>query len=420
MDQHPSAAAPLSDVPTYFRASVPALARVIGGRPAIYLDSPSGAQMPEPVLRALTDYIRNGMANRHGEFLTSEETEAAIHQARRAVADLIGGRHAHVVFGQNMTSLAFALATALARDWSVAGRRGRVVVSAIDHHANVDPWVTVARDHGFEVAWLPVDPNTVNLDLTQLDRLVRPETTLVAVSMAANAVGSVQDVSTIARRAHEVGAITIVDAVHAVPHLPVNMQALGADVLFCSAYKFFGPHIGVMAVEPELLDRVRIFKVAPAPNSGPEKAETGSQNHEAIAGLAATIAYLEKLGRGRTRAARLHDSMLQIKRYEDHVVGQLLEGLAAIPGIRVYRAPDPNPKTPTVAFTVEGRAPAAIARFCGDRGLLLTHGDFYACNLAETLGVATRGGWVRAGMAPYITSEEVDDALAIIGAAARA
>ncbi len=412
-----SAPPALPQIASYFRASVPALARVVGGRPAIYLDSPNGTQMPEPVLRAMSDYIRHGMANRHGEFLTSEETEASIHRARRAVADLLGSGSAPVVFGQNMTSLAFALATALARDWSAPGL---VVVSEIDHRANVDPWASVACDHGLEVAWLPVDPETVSLDLTQLDRLVAPGTSLVAVSLAANAVGSVQDVRAVTARAHEVGAIAIVDAVHAVPHLPVNMQTLGADVLLCSAYKFFGPHIGIMAVEGDLLDRVRTLKVAPAPLSGPEKAETGSQNHEAIVGLAATIAYLEGLGGGDSPAARLHDSMLRIQRYEDQLVAQMVEGLADIPGLRIYRAPDPRPKTPTVAFTVRGKSPVAITRYCGDRGVLLTHGDFYATILAERVGVAAQGGWIRAGMAPYITPEDVDYALATISAASQA
>lgn len=414
VQEHPSLSARALEVAAQFRSSVPALSRVIGGRRAIYLDSPGGSQMPEPVVQAVTTYIHKGMANRHGAFATSEETEVIIGEARQAIGDLLGAQDAYVVFGQNMTSLAFALATSIGRGWQPYQGQGRVVVSEIDHHANVGPWVSVAQDHDMDVAWLPVDVTNVRLDLTQLEKVVAEQTKLVAVSLAANAVGTVQDVRRIADCAHAVGAIVIVDAVHAVPHVPVDMQGLGADVVFCSAYKFFGPHVGIMAIRRELLDRVRTYKVAPAPERGPDKAETGSQNHEAIAGLAATVSFLAEMGNGETRAARIRETILSIKQYEDDLTGHLISRLQHIPGLHVYRAPDPTPKTPTVAFALAQASPADIARFCGDRGVLVTHGDFYASTLAERLGVSARGGWVRAGMAPYITMEEIDYAADII------
>ncbi len=341
-----------------FRQQTPALSRLADGQPPVYLDAPGGTQMPEPVLEAIRGYVRRGMANRHGAFQTSVETEELIARARDQARALLGADGYAIVFGQNMTSLCFELATSLARDWAPGQSRDQVIVSEIDHHANVDPWRSVAADKGLHVGWLPVDTSRVVLDLGQLDQVVTPRCALTAVALASNAVGTIQDVARIARRAHEVGGITVVDAVHAVPHIAVDAAALGADVVLCSAYKFFGPHIGIMAIREELLDRIRFYKVAPAPARGPDKAELGSQNHEALAGLSAAIEFLAAFGSGGPLRERLTTAIGAIGAAEAPVAAMLQDGLAAIPGVRLYRAPPGEPKTPTIAFTVAGASPS--------------------------------------------------------------
>ncbi len=397
-----------------FRRSTPALSHLTGGAAPIYMDAPGGSQMPQCVLDAMADYIQGGMANRHGEFQTSLETDALLARARRQVSALLNADGYEIVFGQNMTSLTFALATSLARDWVPGGSRDQVVVSEIDHHANVDPWRSVAADRGMELRWLPVDPERVTLNLDQLDAIVTDRCVLTAVGLASNAVGTIQDVARIAARTRESGGISVVDAVHAVPHLPVDLAALGPDVALCSAYKFFGPHIGVMAIRRELLERVRFYKVAPAPESGPDKAELGSQNHEAVAGLSAALGFMESQGQGSTLRERLSSTVQAIAAYEEPLAAAISHGLAAMPGVRVCRAPDGTDRTPTIAFTIAGTNPSAIARACAEQAVFVTNGDFYATTLAARMGVSASGGWVRLGLAPYIGPGEVDRALTVL------
>jgi cysteine desulfurase family protein (TIGR01976 family) len=397
-----------------FRRGTPALSRLVGGKAPVFMDAPGGSQMPGCVMQAMADYIQRGMANRHGAFETSIETEAVLARARQQVSDLLNADGYDIVFGQNMTSLAFALATSLARDWATGGRRSEVVVSEIDHHANVDPWRSVASDKGMDVRWLPVETERVTLDLDQLDAVVTDRCAVTAVSLASNAVGTIQDAGRIARRAREMGGITVVDAVHAVPHVPVDLAGLGADVLFCSAYKFFGPHIGIMAIRRELLERVRFYKVAPAPGTGPDKAELGSQNHEAAAGLCAALDFIAALGEGSTARERFASAMRAIGAYEDTLAATLAQGLAAMPGVTVFRAPNGTARTPTIAFTAATASPAQVASACGEQAVFVTNGDFYATTLARRMGVAESGGWIRAGLAPYIGPAEVDRALTVI------
>ncbi len=397
-----------------FRRGTPALARLVHGEMPVYLDAPGGSQMPECAARAMSDYIYRGMANRHGAFETSVETEDLLARARQQVSALLNADGYAIVFGQNMTSLTFALATSLARDWAPGGERDQIVVSEIDHHANVDPWRSVAADRGLRLRWLPVDPGTVGLDLARLDDVVTPRCLVTAVSLASNAVGTIQDVAQIAKRTREAGGITVVDGVHAVPHTPVDVAGLGADVFLCSAYKFFGPHIGIMAIREDLADRVRFYKVAPAPETGPDKAETGSQNHEAVAGLSAALGFIAALGDGVTPRERLVSCMRAVQALEDPLAARLQAGLESLPGVRVCRAPAGAARTPTVAFTVAGAGPAQVARVCASKGVFVTNGDFYAATLARRMGVSRSGGWVRAGLAPYIGEAEVGRALAAI------
>ena len=415
MDQPGADGAKIAD---QFRRQTPALSRLVQGKIPVYMDAPGGTQMPQPVLQAMSDYVLRGMANRHGAFETSIETDDLLHQAREQMRALLNADGYAIVFGQNMTSLCFALATSLARDWAPGQTRNQVVVSEIDHHANIDPWRAVAADQGMDLRWLPVDTARISLDLDRLDEIVTSHCALTAVGLASNAVGTVQDVARIAQRTHEMGGIIVVDAVHAVPHIPVDCVALGADVLLCSAYKFFGPHIGVMAIREELLERIRFYKVAPAPSKGPDKAETGSQNHEAVAGLSAALEFMASLGRGETMREQLVSTISTIASSEDALAVTLSASLASIPGLRIFRAPAKHAKTPTIAFTVKGTAPPEIARACAQQAVLVTNGDFYATTLAARLGLGESGGWVRLGLAPYIGEAEVTRAITAISQAA--
>jgi selenocysteine lyase/cysteine desulfurase len=287
-------------------------------------------------------------------------------------------------------------------------------VSEIDHHANVDPWRSVAADKGLRLRWLQVDPGLVGLDTGRLDDVVTPRCLVTAVGLASNAVGTIQDVARIAGQTRQAGGITVVDGVHAVPHMPVDVAGLGADVFLCSAYKFFGPHLGIMAIREELAERVRFYKVAPAPDAGPDKAELGSQNHEAIAGLSASLDFIASLGDGETLRERLVSSMRAIEAYEAGLGNSLQAGLASLPGVTLFRAPDGAARTPTVAFRSARADPARVARACAEQAIFVTNGDFYATTLARRMGVADSGGWVRAGLAPYIGQSEVSRALAVL------
>jgi cysteine desulfurase family protein (TIGR01976 family) len=371
--------------------------------------------MPQPAVDAMANYIVNGMSNRRGTSVTSIETDAVVQRTREQIAALIGSREHVIVFGQNMTSLAISLATAMGRDWNPA-TRSRIVVTEIDHHANIDPWVQVAADRGLEVAWIPVIPDELRLDLSRLDEVITDQTQIVAVSLASNVVGTINDVAAICRRAHEVGAIAIVDAVHGAPHVPMDVEAWGADVLFFSAHKFYGPYLGVMAIRRELLEKTRFYKVVKT-GGNEYLAETGMQSHAAIAGLGATLDVLESLAPGATPRERLTGTIRALAEYDDVLTDRLVDGLSSIPNLRIRRAPDPVPKTSTVAFTATGRHPLEIAEACSAQAVFVTHGEIYTNTLATLTGVSMRGGWVRTGLAPYLTVDDVDRGIAVIEAA---
>ena len=388
------------------RADFPALRGAPGRAPLIFFDGPGGTQMARQALEAMTAYITGGMANLHGAFPTSVATDALLEAARQAVADWLGCRPEEVAFGQNMTTLAFALARSLG---GYLGPGDEVVVTELDHRANVDPWVTLARDRGAAVRFLPVDPATLTLDLTALDQLLNARTKLVAVGISSNVTGTINPVARLIARAKEVGALTVLDAVHAAPHLPLDFRALGADVLLCSAYKFFGPHLGVAVVEAGLFERLPVYKLAPAPTEIPHKLETGTQNHEAIAGLLGALAFIESLGAGPTRPARLRAAMQFLEAREQAQAERLEQFLRAVPQVTLYRAPAGTPKAPTLAFTLAGlHARDATAWFARHHRMCLADGHFYASTLADKLGVNPQGGWIRLGLAPYNTDEEID------------
>ncbi|HYN47758.1 MAG TPA: cysteine desulfurase-like protein [Candidatus Nanopelagicales bacterium] len=404
--------------PAPLRSQFPALAARQDGRPVVFLDGPGGTQVPRRVIDAVADYYRHANANTHGAFATSVRSDAILEEAHAAVADLLGAASpAEVKLGQNMTSLAFALSRSIAR---VLRPGDEVVISRLDHEANRAPWIAAAADAGAVVGEIAVDPATCTLDLDSLDAILSERTRLVAVGWASNAVGTVNPVAEIVRRAHAVGAWTFVDAVHYAPHGPLDVAGLGTDFLACSAYKFFGPHVGILWGRSELLDALPAYKVRPAS----DRWETGTQNHEGIAGLLAAVDYLADVdgagggAAGSSRRARLVAGMRAIEAYERELSTRVLTGLAAIPGLTVHGLADPArvpERTPTFAVTLAGWTPRGLAEALAAAGIYAWDGDFYATTLIEDLGLAASGGVVRLGMVHYTTFDEVDRLLATLG-----
>jgi cysteine desulfurase family protein (TIGR01976 family) len=387
------------------REQFPALARTHNGRKVAYFDGPGGSQMAKPAIQAVSRYMSEGGANLHGAFPTSIETEEILRDTRQAVADFLGAKADEVAFGANMTTLTFAVSRALARTWDAGSE---IVVTELDHRANVDPWLLAAAERGAEVRWIRVNPETLTLDPEDLEEKITDKTKLVAVGLASNAVGTINDVAAIARRAHQAGAFVAVDAVHAAPHIPIDRDAIGADILTCSAYKFFGPHVGAAVVKRDLLEALSVYKVEPAPDYIPDKLETGTQNHEGIAGVKGAIDFISSLGDGASLRDKLVSGMRAVEEYEAVLAERLRAALREIPGVKLYAAPDGVRKTPTFAFRVEGRSPREFCEHMAQEGFFVADGHFYASTLAEKLGIRDKGSWSRAGLAPYNTEEEVE------------
>lgn len=387
------------------REQFPALGREYGGRGVTYFDGPGGSQVCRFAIEAMRGYMERGGANLHGVFPTSLETEEIIARTRAKAAAFLGAEAGEIAFGANMTTLTYAVSRGLARGWEEGDE---VVVTELDHRANVDPWTSAAEERGAKVQGLPVGPKTLTLDLSKLEETITDRTRLVAVGLASNAVGTINDVKRIAERAHEVGALVAVDAVHAAPHISIDRDALGADIITCSAYKFFGPHVGLAAVKRSVFEELRPYRLEPAPTHAPDKLETGTQNHEGIAGVEGALDFIASLGGGDTLRERFVSGMQSVEDYEDQLAGKLRSGLRALPGVTVYAAPDGARKTPTVAFRVKGRTPREVCEVALGAGYFVAGGDFYASTLSEKLGLRESGGWVRAGLAPYSTEDEVD------------
>lgn len=388
------------------RQQFPALQRTYHGKKAVYLDGPGGSQVVKGSMDAIYAYMANGGANLHGSFPTSRETEAMIAQAKEAVADLFGAKPEEVAFGANMTTLAFAIARALGREWQPGDE---LVVSELDHRANVDPWLTLAADRGMTVCWIKANPTTFSLELDELDSIITPKTRLVAVGLASNAVGTINDIPLIASKAKEAGALLAVDAVHAAPHLFVDRDQLGADILLCSAYKFFGPHVGIAVIRQELFASLQPYKLQPAPAYFPDKLETGTQNHEGIAGIAPAIQFIASLGSGETRREQIRTAYEAIEAYENRLAEKMRSALREMEQVTLYQAVEETAKTPTIAFRIAGYHPQEVCeRMAEEYAIFIADGDFYASTLADKLGINADGGWVRAGLAPYNTEEEID------------
>ncbi len=394
------------------RGQFPALGRKYNGRGVVYFDGPGGSQAARQAIDAMAGYMERGGANLHGVFPTSTETEEILADTRKAAADFLGAASDEVAFGANMTTLTFAISRALAKEWD---EDSEIVVTELDHRANVDPWLIAAREKGAKVRWVRVDPETLTLDQDDLERSINNHTKLVAVGLASNAVGTVNDVAAVAGRAHGAGAVVAVDAVHAAPHIPIDRDAIGADIITCSAYKFFGPHVGVAAVRRDLFEGLDVDRLDPAPAHIPDKLETGTQNHEGITGVKGAIDFIASLGEGSSWPEKLANSMQTIEDYEADLAAKLRAGLRDLPGVKLYAAPDGVRKTPTIAFRVEGCTTEEVCARMLEHGFFIAAGDFYASTLAERLGIKDSGGFVRAGLAPYNTQEEVDGFVEALG-----
>jgi cysteine desulfurase family protein (TIGR01976 family) len=386
------------------RADFPALAEGLA-----HFDGPGGTQVPAAVSDAVADALRSAVSNRHGPFASSRRADAIVAAAREAVADLVGGDAAGVVLGQSMTANTYVVAGALARTWHPGDE---IVLSRLDHDADVRPWVQAAARAGAVVRWAEVDRETVELPVEQYDELLTERTRLVALTAASNATGTRPDVRAIADKAHAVGAVVHVDGVHATPHLPTDVQALGADLYATSAYKWYGPHIGCLVGDPALLESLRPDKLLPSSDAIPDRFEHGTSNFASYAGVTAAVDWIASHGEGSTRRERVLSAMQTIAEHEQAVFARLLDGLARNPRVSLVGAP--ARRTPTVAFTVEGRTPIEVSADLGNQGIAVWAGNYYAVELMTALGLEERGGAVRAGVVCYTTPAEVDRLLAAL------
>jgi cysteine desulfurase family protein (TIGR01976 family) len=392
------------------RSRFSALARQVDGLPAVYLDGPGGSQTPDSVADAVAGYLLGANANVGGPFVTSIASEQLLHDAHVAAADFLGCTQDEVVFGANTTTINFLLAHAVARTLEPGDE---IIVTELDHDANVSPWLLVAGDHGLTVHTARLDPGDGTLDVDAVARLITARTRVVAFTLASNALGSIPDARRLAAAAHDAGALAWVDGVHLAPHRRVDRAGLDVDVLLTSAYKFFGPHLGVAAVRDELArslpaDRVRPSLEVPAGH----RFETGTLSHESLAGFMAAIEYLESLGaEAGERSGRLDLAYARIEAHERGLTLRTLERLNAIPGLRLYGIGDParvEERTPTFCFNLDGWTPGALSVELGKQGLFTYHGNYYALGVMTALGLEESGGAVRAGYLHYTTMEEAD------------
>jgi cysteine desulfurase family protein (TIGR01976 family) len=396
---HPAATESVRQIRTAF----PALDRRHRGHPVAYFDGPGGTQVPRSVVAAIETYLYQHNANTHWPYPTSVETDELILAARQTFADFLGGTPGEVAFGANMTTLTFHLARALGRSW---GTGDTILVTELDHHANIAPWRALERDRGITVATVPLLPETGQLDWERLEALLSQRPRLLAIGGASNALGTINDLSRAVGLARAAGTMTFIDAVHLAPHEPIDVQRLGCDFLACSAYKFYGPHIGILFARGDVLGRLDVPKLLPAPDTVPERIETGTLNHEGIVGAAAAVDFLAGLSEGESRRSRLVQTFTELRARGEALLQRLWSGLEALDGVRLFGPRPGSRRTPTIAFTVENHTAETVTRSLAEQGVFVSCGDFYATTVVERLGVS--GGLVRAGCACYTTTDEVD------------
>jgi cysteine desulfurase family protein (TIGR01976 family) len=386
------------------RNCFPALQRIHGSRPVAFFDGPGGTQVPISVVEAMADHLYHHNANTHWAYPTSEETDRMIESARATFGEFLNAAPNEIVFGGNMTTITFHLARALARQYQPGDE---IVVTELDHHGNVAPWKRLEKECRVKVRTVRMIPETGQLDWRDLEAQLNGRTELLAIGAASNALGTVTDIRRAIAMARAAGADVFVDAVHYAPHRLVDVQAWDCDYLACSAYKFYGPHIGVLYARGKLLEQLDFPKLIPAPDVGPERAETGTQNHEGIIGAAAAVDFIAGLAPGSKRRERLAIAFEQLEARNDSLTDRLWRALAGIEGVRLYGPPPGEPRTATVAFTINGVDSTEAARKLAATGVFVSNGDFYAATVIERLGLGP-DGVIRAGCACYTTADEID------------
>jgi cysteine desulfurase family protein (TIGR01976 family) len=389
---------------TEIRKHFPALERVHNGYPVAYFDGPGGTQVPRYVVEQMSDYLYHHNANTHWAYPTSAETDAAIEHAREVCAEFLNASATEIAFGANMTTLTFHLSRALGLNWSVGDE---IVVTELDHHANVDTWRRLALERGVTIRTARLDTETGQLNYADLESFIGPKTRLVAIGAASNALGTINDLPRVIELAHNAGALVFVDAVHSASHVLLDVRALDCDFLGMSAYKFYGPHIGVLWGKGSLLKEINFPKLVPSPEYIPENAETGTQNQEGMVGAGAAIEFLASLGDKATLRENLQTVFAELHARKMRLFSRLWDGLNSIPRVTVYGPTPDSPRTPTIAFTIAGRTSTEAARSLAEKGLFLSHGDFYAWTVVERFGLQPEG-FIRAGCACYTSEEEID------------
>lgn len=386
------------------REHFPALKREYNGFPVAYFDGPGGTQVPRSVVEAMTDYLFNHNANTHWAYPTSNETDAIIDDSRQALADFVNASADEIAFGQNMTSLTFHLARSLGRGFSSGDE---IIVTELDHHANVDTWRSLEKDRGVTIRVVPMDIESGTLEFGEMENLFNEKTKLLAIGAASNAIGTISDVKRACALAKENGTLSFVDSVHYAAHNLIDVKEFGCDFLACSAYKFYGPHIGILYGRKELLESIDFPKLQPAPNNSPDRLETGTQSHESIAGAGAAVNFLASLSEGDSRREKLQNTFDELHSRKKDLTKLLWEGLSKINGVRLYgQLPEAN-RTPTIAFTVKNIDSETITKKLSERGVFTSNGNFYAQTVVEKLGLSEQG-LVRAGCACYTTTEEAE------------
>ena len=391
---------------TEIRKQFPALERVHNNYPVGYFDGPGGTQVPRYVVDQMSDYLFHHNANTHWAYPTSAETDAALEHAREVFAEFLNASPAEIAFGANMTTLTLHLSRALGLNYQPGDE---IVVTELDHHANVDPWRRLAVERGITIRTVRMNTETGQLDWEDLERFVGAKTKILAIGAASNALGTINDVERAVELAHNAGALVFVDAVHYAPHALIDVQQLDCDFLGMSAYKFYGPHIGVLFAKRALLEQIDFPKLVPAPDYAPENAETGTQNQEGMVGAAAAVDFLASIGGLSNRRESLRSGFAEVHSRNMQLFDRLWRGLSSMSRVTLYGPPPDTPRTPTLAFTIEGCSSTEAARFLAGKGLFLSHGDFYAWTVVKRLGVE---GLIRAGCACYTTEEEIDRLIA--------
>lgn len=399
----------MSFTPNLARAQFSALGQTHNDLPVIFLDGPGGSQVPKSVLEAMQAYLGFFNSNLGGHYFSSQQTTDLMKQAREYAQALVNAESSsNIVFGANMTSLTFQLSRAISRDWQAGDE---VIVTALDHYSNVSSWQQAAEDKGAVVHQARVDESDCGLDIDHLLSLINDKTALVALTYASNTTGSIVDVQRVVEAAHKVGAKVYVDAVHYAPHHLVDVQKLGCDFLACSAYKFFGPHVGIAYIAPKWLQTLKPYKVEPATNEGPGRFETGTQSFEGLAGVIAAVKYLSQWGKSNASLRdRLVDSFKQFNQHESAISERFLSRLSELEGVKLFGKMEANSelRTPTFALTFENHSPEFIAKKLGERNICVWNGHFYALGLVRQLDLEASGGVVRIGFMHYNTLEEVD------------